>query len=372
MYFQGRKYNLPLTVWLVEGYPRAPPLVYLTPTSEMIIKSNHKFVDASGCVNSPYLEQWSFPSSNLRDLTTTLCIHFGQDPPLYAKPSNWRPAVHAAQAVTSQRPPQQSNNSSYPGSAGAGGAFHGYNPMVSPPPPQQQQQQQQHSGAGMNSSAGGRVDGNRMNQSSSNDPPLKLFKEHAVETLARRIMKTFQAIERHTTQSVEDRLCEQLLLEERASKLTFVAEALAKERDMIDDCIHKYESKTLELEGWLEKHREIDKDINDDLDGVFIPSDRLSEQAIEALAKDMAIEDAMYSLEQSLLNDALDPDVYMKQIRSLSRKQFYHRKLCMKISDLQKAQEQQLHQRPRANTSISQQHDLDDSWEILQDMNISK
>mmetsp|Transcript_9855 Transcript_9855/g.18554 ORF Transcript_9855/g.18554 Transcript_9855/m.18554 type:complete len:171 (-) Transcript_9855:5255-5767(-) len=140
MYFQGRKYNLPLTVWLVEGYPRAPPLVYLTPTSEMIIKSNHKFVDASGCVNSPYLEQWSFPSSNLRDLTTTLCIHFGQDPPLYAKPSNWRPAVHAAQAVTSQRPPQQSNNSSYPGSAGAGGAFHGYNPMVSPPPPQQQQQ----------------------------------------------------------------------------------------------------------------------------------------------------------------------------------------------------------------------------------------
>ena len=105
---------------------------------------------------------------------------------------------------------------------------------------------------------------------------------------------------------------------------------------------------------------------------MFIPSDRLSEQAIEALAKDMAIEDAMYSLEQSLLNDALDPDVYMKQIRSLSRKQFYHRKLCMKISDLQKAQEQQLHQRPRANTSISQQHDLDDSWEILQDMNISK
>merc|ERR1711977_368878 len=117
--------------------------------------------------------------------------------------------------------------------------------------------------------------------------------------------------------------------------------------------------------------REIDKDINDDLDGVFIPSDRLSEQAIEALAKDMAIEDAMYSLEQSLLNDALDPDVYMKQIRSLSRKQFYHRKLCMKISDLQKAQEQHL-QRPRANTSISQQHNLDDSWEILQDMNISK
>ena len=93
MYFQGKKYNLPLTIWLLEGYPRAPPRVYLTPTSDMIIKSNHRFVDASGCVRSPYLDQWSYPASNLRDLTTTLCIRFGEDPPLYAKPPNWRPGA---------------------------------------------------------------------------------------------------------------------------------------------------------------------------------------------------------------------------------------------------------------------------------------
>jgi hypothetical protein len=286
MYFQGRKYNLPLTLWLLEGYPRTPPCVYLTPTSDMVIKSNHAFVDPSGCVTSPYLEEWSFPSSNLRDLTTTLCIHFGQDPPLYAKPPNWRPAVHAAQAAMQTRPMAGGPTSGYPGSgqmqqanvypgsnagntaaaaAAAANAshFHAYNPIVS----QQSHQGQQGANPNPNSTtthqhvvntAGGNAGAatNHHNNSIrdqtsvvSKDPPSVVFKEHAADALARRVLKTFQAIERHTTQSVEDRLGEQQVLEERSSKLTDVSQALAKERDMIDECIHKYESKTLELEG---------------------------------------------------------------------------------------------------------------------------
>ena len=42
-----------------------------------------------------------------------------------------------------------------------------------------------------------------------------------------------------------------------------------------------------------------------------------SKDVLEAMAKDVAIEDAMYALEQALLNDALDPVVYLKQVRSL-------------------------------------------------------
>ncbi|QDZ20565.1 protein ELC [Chloropicon primus] len=373
MYFQGRKYNLPLTLWLLEGYPRSPPRVYLTPTKDMIIKSNHRFVDASGCVNSPYLEQWSFPSSNLRDLTTTLCIHFGQDPPLYAKPPNWRPVVHAAQSFQ----PPQGGGSPYPQQAGghaAGGpgAFHGYNPMVS----QQQEQQQQASGYPVHTQQASPAPATQgrppqaQGAGGGGAPPVqgdpsKLFKEQAVDVLSKRVVKTFQAIERHTMQSVEDRLGEQQVLEERASKLASLADALAKERDMIDSCIHKYESKTLELEGWLEKHREIDHDIEADLDGVFIPSDSLSAQAIQAMTKDLAIEDAMYALEQALLNDSLDPVVYLKQVRSLSRKQFYHRKLTMKIAEVQKQQAAQNPPRPRG---ASQTQDGD--WEILQEFGL--
>jgi ESCRT-I complex subunit TSG101 len=262
--------------------------------------------------------------------------------------------------------------------------FHAYNPIVS----QQSHQGQQGANPNPNSTtthqhvvntAGGNAGAatNHHNNSIrdqtsvvSKDPPSVVFKEHAADALARRVLKTFQAIERHTTQSVEDRLGEQQVLEERSSKLTDVSQALAKERDMIDECIHKYESKTLELEDWLSKHREIDKDITADLDAVFIPSDPLSAQALEVVAKDMAIEDALYSLEQALLNDTLGPEVYLKQVRSLCRKQFYHRKLCMKIADAQKEQEALHPQRPRT-LSKDKNGDLGD-WEILQDMNLNK
>ena len=282
----------------------------------------------------------------------------------------------------------------YPGSnsgntaAAANASFHAYNPIVSQHPQPGQQpgtnmnmnphqpggasHVHSHANPGGNSAATNNSSISARDQGGvvSKDPPMVVFKEYAADALARRVLKTFQAIERHTTQSVEDRLGEQQVLEERSSKLTVVSQALAKERDMIDECIHKYESKTLELEDWLSKHREIDKDINADLDAVFIPSDPLSAQAIEVIAKDMAIEDALYSLEQALLNDALDPEVYLKQVRSLCRKQFYHRKLCMKIADVQK--EQQALQPPRPRTLSKDNNGDLGEWEILQDMNLNK
>lgn len=48
MYYQGVKYNIPVAVWLPERYPLAPPLVYVVPTPDMVIKPRHTFVDASG------------------------------------------------------------------------------------------------------------------------------------------------------------------------------------------------------------------------------------------------------------------------------------------------------------------------------------
>jgi ESCRT-I complex subunit TSG101 len=87
MYYQDVKYNIPITMWLLETYPRQPPLVFVTPTRDMIIKPRHPNVDASGTVNSPYLQNWVFPRSNLVELVQSLSLLFGQDPPLYSRPS---------------------------------------------------------------------------------------------------------------------------------------------------------------------------------------------------------------------------------------------------------------------------------------------
>ena len=55
---QGVKYNIPVQIWLPEGYARQPPIMYVVPTSTMIIKPAHSFVDASGIVSSPYVRNW--------------------------------------------------------------------------------------------------------------------------------------------------------------------------------------------------------------------------------------------------------------------------------------------------------------------------
>ena len=58
MRLQGVKYNIPVQIWLPEAYARQPPIMYVVPTSTMIIKPAHSFVDASGIVSSPYVRNW--------------------------------------------------------------------------------------------------------------------------------------------------------------------------------------------------------------------------------------------------------------------------------------------------------------------------
>jgi ESCRT-I complex subunit TSG101 len=62
---QGVKYNIPVQIWLPEAYARHPPIMYVVPTSTMIIKPNHSFVDASGVVSSPYVRNWT-PGRSVR------------------------------------------------------------------------------------------------------------------------------------------------------------------------------------------------------------------------------------------------------------------------------------------------------------------
>ena len=88
---QGAKYNIPVSLWLPERYPNVPPIMYVVPTPDMIIKPRHAFVDASGIVNTPYLRNWQQPHSTLMIMCNDISIQFGQDPPLFSKPPGWVP-----------------------------------------------------------------------------------------------------------------------------------------------------------------------------------------------------------------------------------------------------------------------------------------
>ena len=88
IYYQGVKYNIPLKMYLPEGFPRVAPVCYVSPTAEMIVKPGHAIVDASGLVRGAFLDEWRFDrGSQLADLAARLSDAFGRNPPLFAKPT---------------------------------------------------------------------------------------------------------------------------------------------------------------------------------------------------------------------------------------------------------------------------------------------
>jgi hypothetical protein len=54
-----------------------------------------------------------------------------------------------------------------------------------------------------------------------------------------------------------------------------------------------------------------------DPDACIVPADVLSRQALEGQAEDLALEDALYSLDKALQAGALQPAAYIKQARAL-------------------------------------------------------
>eukprot|EP01035_Chromulina_nebulosa_P033404 gene33404-44726_t len=100
--FQTIKYNIPVELFLLEKYPYEPPKLYVRPTSNMTIKSNHKHVDMEGLVFLPYLHDWKL-ESNLVSLISFACKAFSAEPPLFAKPKN--PLPTPPPPIRTQSPP---------------------------------------------------------------------------------------------------------------------------------------------------------------------------------------------------------------------------------------------------------------------------
>lgn len=55
--FRGATYHIPVAIWLPRAYPREPPMVFVEPTSTMLVRQGPD-VELSGRVKGVYLKQW--------------------------------------------------------------------------------------------------------------------------------------------------------------------------------------------------------------------------------------------------------------------------------------------------------------------------
>ncbi|KLU83696.1 ESCRT-I component [Magnaporthiopsis poae ATCC 64411] len=84
--FRGTTYRFPISLWVPHAYPREAPLVYVTPTENMVVRPG-QHVDPQGQVYHPYLVGWAgfWDKSAILDFLAILRDVFAKEPPVIAK-----------------------------------------------------------------------------------------------------------------------------------------------------------------------------------------------------------------------------------------------------------------------------------------------
>ncbi|XP_044050818.1 ubiquitin-conjugating enzyme E2 variant 3 [Siniperca chuatsi] len=98
--YEGRSYNFPIQLWLMDSFPFTPPICLLRPTPDMVIREG-KHVDARGRIHLPGLHNWDYPKSSVVGLLTEMTAKFEEDPPLSSKATGENKDPHELLAFVS-------------------------------------------------------------------------------------------------------------------------------------------------------------------------------------------------------------------------------------------------------------------------------
>ncbi|KAF8403569.1 hypothetical protein HHK36_011673 [Tetracentron sinense] len=306
MFYQDVLYNIPIVVWLMETYPRHPPCVYVAPTRDMIIKRPHPHVNPSGLVSIPYLHNWIYPSSNLVDLARNLSHVFARDPPLY---SRQRPNPNPNPTPTPNPNPNPTDSSSM---------------VVRPAIPPRVYSA---------SPYGGRLPPSPQRQS---EDPNEVFRRNSINKLLESLHGDIAALRKNREAEMEGLFNGQGVLRQREEQLCKGLREMQDEKEGLEQQLQMTLMNTDVLEAWLrENEGKMGNKVTGEIDDVFEPCDALSKQMIECTASDLAIEDVIYSLDKAVQEGSIPFDQYLKNIRSMSREQFFHRATAARVRSAQ-------------------------------------
>ncbi|KAF9053637.1 UEV-domain-containing protein [Hymenopellis radicata] len=138
--YRGASYNIPVAIWIPRDHPAQPPIVYVVPTSDMLVKAG-KSVEVSGRCSLEYMQHWQRKSEScsLSALVEAMQDQFSREPPVYAKPKEPPRPPAPAQSSGSQpgyasRPPPLLPTSSTSASGSPQPLQHPERPLLPPKP----------------------------------------------------------------------------------------------------------------------------------------------------------------------------------------------------------------------------------------------
>ncbi|XP_072161102.1 tumor susceptibility gene 101 protein isoform X2 [Bemisia tabaci] len=341
-------YHFPICIWLMDTHPKHAPIVYVKPTENMVIKPS-MYVDFNGKVYLPYLHEWNAATSDIVSLIQVMCAAFGEVPPLYTKPKDKQnsspypvqpkgympmpggsggapmppyPTTGAAPYPVQSESQQSSFYPPYPTQPMSGYNMPPYPPTssysatpypVQQPTPYPPQPQPSYPATTQPSNTG-----------TITEEHVRASLLTAVEDKLRRKLKD---VVQQSQAELEILQQSQTELKQGEAKLNQILAKLEKDKLELDRSMVMIKEKELELEKVISRLAEQD---SLDVDEAVIPTAPLYKQILNAFAEEASTEDAIYYMGEALRHGVIDLDVFLKQVRSLSRKQFMFRALIQK------------------------------------------
>ncbi|XP_036440216.1 tumor susceptibility gene 101 protein [Colossoma macropomum] len=318
--YRGNVYNIPICLWMLDTYPYNPPICFVKPTSTMMIKIG-KHVDANGKIYLPYLHEWKHPQSDLFGLIQVMIVVFGEEPPVFSRPTtqppyqSYQPAGPPASSYMANQPASSFSQSHTPNPGG----FQGY------PYPA--------GGSGYPATSGGALytpvtptaTGGPSRDATIGEDTIRASLVSAVSDKLRWRMKE----EMDRAQAELDALKRtEEDLKKGHQKLEEMVTKLDQETADVDKNIELLKQKDEELTAALDKME--NQSENNDIDDLIVPTAPLYRQILNLYAEENAIEDTIFYLGEALRRGVIDLDVFLKHVRLLSRKQFQLRALMQK------------------------------------------
>mmetsp|Transcript_23346 Transcript_23346/g.53859 ORF Transcript_23346/g.53859 Transcript_23346/m.53859 type:complete len:390 (+) Transcript_23346:55-1224(+) len=308
-------YNIPIELYLPQAYPRAAPICYVRPTSDMTVKPGHHNVDGEGLVYLPYLHEWQAGTHSLVTLCASMMSVFGREPPVYAKPPGHdqqqaqlraqqaaiqaqAQAHQAAQAQAATPPSYTATVTPPPYGNAAGGAA-----AATPPPG--------YSTVAHDSGAAERA----------SPPANETPKQEAVRRLTTKLRDDLKGFYANICKEVDVEYASQAKLRAGHDDVTASLERMRKHKGVLKEQIHLAKQSTADLDTWLTRRQE-EEARPVDPDDLVQPRDACSQKMLELVAEAGAIEDALFALDRGLNNGTVELDLFLREVRKLSRQQF--------------------------------------------------
>jgi ESCRT-I complex subunit TSG101 len=167
-------------------------------------------------------------------------------------------------------------------------------------------------------------------------PNLKeVFRTSAIAALTKRLQGSMASANTQAVAKFDELFAVQQQLTQKNQETAAGVARVQAERSALEASVLETASKAAELESWLAASEARAPHGDVDPEAAIMVADPLSQQALDAQAEDMAIEDALYTLDKALQASIIDPQAYLKQVRALCRQQFFVRQLGNKVADRQ-------------------------------------